>query len=212
MTIKRILLSFCLAAAATGATWAQTARQVLDETAAKLKNSGGIEASFEGTQFKGLQENGTTNGHIYVQGNKFKISSDALTTWFDGKTQWTLLTGSDEVNVSTPTPAELQQVNPYSFINIYKQGYTLKLAPTNYRGKACHEVRLVAQNTAEPIQLLILVIDKQTLLPQSIRLKDKQGEWTRIRVNSLRTGRRWGDATFKYDPKQHPGVEIVDLR
>ncbi len=212
MTFKRILFSFCLAAASTGAIWAQTARQVLDETAAKLKNSGGIEATFEGTQFKGLQEDGTTNGHIYVQGNKFKISSDALTTWFDGRTQWTLLTGSDEVNVSTPTPAELQQVNPYSFINIYKEGYTLKLAPTNYRGKTCHEVRLVAQSKGEPIQLLILVIDKQTHLPLSIRVKDNQGEWTRIRVNSLRTGRRWSEATFKYDPKQHPGVEIVDLR
>ena len=211
MNIKHIF-QIILCACTLLPAQAQKAQDILDKTAGKLKNSGGIEAVFEATAFKGTKETGSASGTIKVKGNKFKIESNSLTTWFDGKTQWTLLTGSDEVNVSTPTPAELQQVNPYSFINIYKQGYTLKLAPTNYRGKACHEVRLVAQNTAEPIQLLILVIDKQTHLPQSIRLKDKQGEWTRIRVNSLRTGRRWGDATFKYDPKQHPGVEIVDLR
>ena len=80
------------------------------------------------------------NGHIQVQGNKFKIASNALTTWFDGRTQWTLMNGSDEVNVSNPTAAELQQVNPYTFINLYKSGYNLKLANTTYHGKACHEL------------------------------------------------------------------------
>ena len=212
MTFKRIVLSLFTACAVSTASWAQTARQVLDQTAAKLKGSGGIEATFEGTQFKGLEETGTTNGRIFVQGNKFKISSDALTTWFDGHTQWTLLTGSDEVNVSTPTQAELQQINPYTFVNLYKRGYTLKLAAANYHGKSCHEVRLVAQSKAEPMQLLILLIDKQTKLPHSIRVKDSKGEWTRIRVNGLRTGLRWNDATFKYDPAQHPGVEVIDLR
>ena len=91
MKIKRIFITLCAACAVSMASFAQTARQVLDQTATKLKNSGGIEATFEGTQFKGTHEAGTASGHIQVQGNKFKIASNALTTWFDGRTQWTLM-------------------------------------------------------------------------------------------------------------------------
>lgn len=212
MKFRHILFSFFAACAVSVQGVAQTARQVLDQTASKLKNSGGIEAAFEGTRFKGIEEDGTVQGHFYVQGNKFKLSSDALTTWFDGRTQWTLMTGSDEVNVSNPTAEELQQVNPYTFVDLYKKGFNLKLANTNYKGKQCHEVRLVAQSKSHPIQLLIAVIDKSSKYPLSIRIKDNRGEWTRIRVNSIRAHRRWSDATFKFDEKQHPGVEVIDLR
>lgn len=212
MNIKRIFITLCATCALSMAAFSQTARQVLDQTANKLKASGGIEASFEATQFKGTQEAGSADGRIYVEGNKFKISSSSVTTWFDGHTQWTLLNGSNEVNVSNPTAAELQQTNPYTFLNLYKKGYDLRLATTNYKGKACHEVRLVAQNKSNAIQLLIAVIDKTTHMPLSIRLKDNRGEWTRIRVNGIKTNRRYADSTFRFDQKQHPGIEVIDLR
>lgn len=212
MNIRRIFLSLLASCAISGATFAQTARQVLDQTAAKLKSSGGIEATFEGTQFKGTKESGSTSGHIQVQGNKFKITSNGLTTWFDGHTQWTLLNGSNEVNVSNPSAAELQGLNPYTFVDLYKKGYNLRLASTNYHGHPSHEVRLIAQNKSNNIQLLIAVIDKKTNLPHSIRVKDHSGQWTRIRVSGLKTGRRWSDQTFKFNEKQHPDVEVIDLR
>lgn len=212
MKIKRIFITLCAACAVSLSTWAQTARQVLDQTANKLRHSGGIEASFEGTQFKGLREAGTANGSIQVQGNKFKIASSNMTSWYNGRTQWTMLAGSDEVNVSNPTAAELQQVNPYAFLNLYKQGYNLKLSSTTYRNIACHEVRLVAQSHSNDIQQMILVIDKQTHMPYSIRVKDNKGEWVRIRVSNIKTGKKWGDANFQFNAKQHPGIQVIDLR
>ncbi len=212
MRFKHIFCTLAAACAVSLSCVAQTAREVLDKTATKLKSSGGIEARFEGTQFKGTHESGSATGSIQVEGNKFKITSNALTTWFDGHTQWTLLNGSDEVNVSNPSAAELQQINPYTFINLYRQGYDLKLANTNYHGKSCHEVRMTAQNKKNGIQLVILVIDKQTLMPCSIRMKDSHNEWTRIRVNGVSTKKHWGDANFRFDAKKHPGIEVVDLR
>lgn len=211
MNIKPILLTFLSAATLTLSATAQTARQVLDQTAAKLKAAGGIEATFEGTQFKGTTETGQASGTIQVQGQKLKINTPALTTWFDGRTQWTLMSGSDEVNVSKPTAEELQQINPYHFVNLYKRGYDLRLAPTTYGGKACHEVRLTAQDKGNKAQLIILVIDKQTMMPRSIRIKDNRGNWNRVRVNQIHTGKRWSDANFKFDPATHPGIEVIDL-
>lgn len=212
MRIRRIILTMAATFALQLSAFAQEARTILDQTAATLRNSGGIEATFEGTHFNGKQAAGTATGRIEVMGDKFKIVSDALTTWFDGHTQWTLMKGSDEVNVSTPTPSEIQHTNPYSFINIYKQGYTLTRNDATYKGKTCHEVRMKAQSKSNNIQLLIVTIDKTTHLPLSIRLKDHKGQWTRIRVTGVRTHRKWGVSNFRYDAKQHPGVEVIDLR
>ena len=211
MNIKHIFL-ILLCACTLLPVQAQKAQDILDKTAGKLKNSGGIEAVFEATAFKGTKETGSASGTIKVKGNKFKIESNSLTTWFDGKTQWTLLAGSDEVNVSTPTAAELQAINPYSFINIYKKGYTATLTKASYEGKSVHEVRLVATSKKSSMQKILLTIDPTTLMPLSVRFKNAKGDWTRIRVRSIKTGRKFADAVFTFDAKQHPGIEIIDLR
>lgn len=212
MKASHIFLTLTLACTSALGGFAQTARQILDQTASKLKNSGGIEATFEGTTFKGNTASGQSTGQIQVQGKMFKITAEQLTTWFDGKTQWTLLNGSDEVNVNTPTAAELSGLNPYSFVDLYKKGYLLKIAPTTYHGKSAHEVRMQAGDKSENVQLMILVIDKQNLLPLSIRVKDQTGNWTRIRVQSLKTHRKWNDSYFKFDEEDYPGIEVIDLR
>lgn len=211
MNIKHIF-QIILCACTLQPVQAQKAQDILDKTAGKLKNSGGIEAVFEATAFKGTKETGSASGTIKVKGNKFKIESNSLTTWFDGKTQWTLLAGSDEVNVSTPTAAELQAINPYSFINIYKKGYTATLTKASYEGKSVHEVRLVATSKKSSMQKILLTIDPTTLMPLSVRFKNAKGDWTRIRVRSIKTGRKFADAVFTFDAKQHPGIEIIDLR
>lgn len=211
MNIKHIF-QIILCACTLLPVQAQKAQDILDKTAAKLKNSGGIEAVFEATAFKGTTETGSAGGTIKVKGNKFKIESNSLTTWFDGKTQWTLLAGSDEVNVSTPTAAELQAINPYSFINIYKKGYAATLTKASYEGKSVHEVRLVTTSKKSSMQKILLTIDPTTLMPLSVRFKNAKGDWTRIRVRSIKTGRKFADAAFTFDPKQHPGIEVIDLR
>lgn len=212
MNIKRIFLTLTASCALSLTMVAQTAKSVLDQTANLLQSGGGLEATFEGTQFKGTKAAGTATGKIQVQGNKFKITSDAVTTWFDGRTQWSLIAGSDEVNVSTPTAAELQQMNPWAFVNLYKKGYSLTRSDATYKGRACHEVRLNAQSKSNSIQTLVVTIDKSTHLPHSIRIKDSKGEWTRIRVSNVSMHKKWNDAQFKFDEKQHPGVEVIDLR
>lgn len=191
---------------------AQTAKGVLDKTVAKLRGSGGMQANFEATTFKGTTQTGTTTGDISISGDKFQFTTPELAVWFDGKTQWSLLKSSNEVNVSNPTSEEIQQMNPYAFAGIYKKGYKLSLTETTYKGKACHEVRLLAQKRSMPIQEMRITLSKSSNLPQSIRIRQGANAWTRIRINSLQTGRKWNEAYFRFDPKDHPGTEVIDLR
>ena len=103
-------------------TFAQTAKSVLDKAAANISVKSGVQASF-----KMSGSMGTTSGTIAVKGKKFHATTPQAIVWFDGKTQWTYMKNNDEVNVTTPTEAQLQAINPYNFINLYKNGYTATL-------------------------------------------------------------------------------------
>lgn len=191
---------------------AQTAMQIMDQTAAKLKNSGGIQASFTATQFKKTSEGESVNGKIDIKDKCFYMTSPQMSSWFDGKTQWTMLAGSGEVNVSTPTAQELQQMNPYQFIDLYKSGYSASVSNYQYNGKTCHNVRLVAKKKGKDIQEMRIVIDKNTHLPYSIRILQKNGDWFRLRVTDIKTGKNWDNSHFQFSPKDHPNIEVIDLR
>jgi outer membrane lipoprotein-sorting protein len=190
---------------------AQNATEVLNKTAQKLSSCGGIDASFEATTYKGSSVAGSATGKILIKGNKFKMASPQMTVWFDGKNQWTLLAGGSEVNLTEPTNEELQTINPYTFINLYKNGYTSTLRSTNYQGKKCHEILLRSQKKNNSIQEMRVVVDVSNYLPYSIRLK-QNGNWIRIRVNKIKVGTKCNDSQFKFNKSSFPNVELIDLR
>ena len=189
---------------------AQTATNVLDRTANTLKKSGGIEAQFEATTFQGTTEKGRTTGTICVKGDKFKVTTPDGNIWFDGKTQWSLYANSDEVNVSNPTEKEIQSINPYTFINLYKHGFNHSMTNTSYNGTACYDVRMTPQK-ASRIKEMRVVIDKKTFLPYSIRIK-QDNDWFRVRVNGIKTNNKWKDSFFRFNEKEYPNIEVIDLR
>lgn len=100
---------------------AAKARAILDKTAKVVGRAGGASASFTMSS----ASTGTISGTIAVKGRKFNARTQQAIVWFDGKTQWTYMRKNNEVNVSTPTAAQQQMMNPYTFINIYKSGYKL---------------------------------------------------------------------------------------
>ena len=74
------------------------AESILSKMADSYRKAGGISLTFGGTQ----------QGKLLLKGNKFCLESGGIKTWFDGKTQWSYVEQNEEVNVSSPTPEEIQ--------------------------------------------------------------------------------------------------------
>lgn len=190
--------------------FAQNSRQILDNTAKRL-NGKTMQATFKATTFaNGKNQSGSANGQIYIKNNKFHIITQPLITWFDGKTLWQYVKSSGEVNVSTPTSSELQKMNPYAFINLYKKGYTLSCKNTNLRGKFCYEITLTAQNKHAAIPIMIVSIDKN-YTPLCVRIKNGT-QWTRLSIYDLKTGIRMSDSEFRFNSADYPEAQVIDLR
>lgn len=198
--MKKIVLTMTLLiAAVTG--YAQTATQVLDKATQKLNIKSGFKADF-----KASLTQGTITGTIAVKGNKFMATTQHTKVWFDGKTQWTYMTRNDEVNVSNPKDSEIQSLNPYNFINLYKKGYksTMRKNGGNY------VIHLTADSKAQKVKELFVTVDSKTNTLTQVKLLQGK-KWMVFDVSNLKQ-EALPDAYFRFNAKDFPTAEVIDLR
>ena len=195
-------ICFLIAAALLSTvTFAQTAKSVLDKAASTITVKDGVKANFKMTN-----SHGNTSGTILVKGKKFHATTPMATIWFDGKTQWTYMKNNDEVNISTPTEAQLQAINPYNFINLYKNGYTSTL---NKSGKD-YVVHLTASSDSKKIKELFITVDKNSYHPSQVKLLQGK-KWIIFDITNLKK-ESIADSQFRFNAKDFPNAEVIDLR
>ncbi len=200
----RILSILCAAMVSLSASGqnAAKARQILDKTATVINNKGGASARFTISGSKV----GKTSGTISIKGNKFQATTPEASIWYNGKTQWTYMKDTEEVNVSTPKESQQAQMNPYHFINLYKSGYTLGLKQVSGQ----YEVHLTATNAKKAIKEMYILIHPKTYLPSKVRMLHN-GKWTTIMISNFRAS-NLSDSMFSFNSKDFPEAEIIDLR
>ena len=182
-------------------SFAQSAKAVLDKAAGTITAQSGVKANFKMTT-----ANGSTSGTIAIKGKKFYATTPQAKVWFDGKTQWTYLKNNDEVNVSNPTEAQLQAINPYNFINLYKHGYsyTMNTAGNDY------VIHLTASNADRKIKELFISVNKKSYQPKQVKMLQGK-KWTTFDINSIKK-ESIPDSQFRFNAKDFPQAEVIDLR
>ena len=181
-------------------TQAQTARTILDRTANVVGNKSGATANFSMTG-----KYGNSSGTIAIKGNRFCATTPQAIIWYDGKTQWAYNRQADEVNVSTPTEAQQQSMNPYQFITLYKSGFTLSSKTVGGQ----YQVHMVAQNASRSIKELYVLINR-SYQPTQVRMRTDKG-WTTINISNFKA-KALSDSAFRFNAKDYPTAEVIDLR
>ena len=196
-----ISLSFIICHLSFSEAHAQSAIKVLDKAASTIALKDGVKADFKMTG--GM---GSASGTIVIKGKKFHATTPQATIWFDGKTQWTYLKDNDEVSVTTPNESQLQAINPYNFLNLYKKGYDATL---NSSGNS-HVVHLTATSTERKIKEIFITVDKKTNYPTQVKMLQGK-KWTIFDISNLKK-QNIPDSQFKFNSKDFPKAEIIDLR
>ena len=199
---KIIFVMTMLMCIGASAQTSKEARKILDKAAAAVSNKGGAYAKFTISNAK----TGSPNGTIYIKGNMFKAVTPEATVWFNGKTQWAYMSQTEEVNITTPSRDQQTAMNPYNFINIYKQGYNL----TKENKGGNYNIRLVATDKKADIQEMYISINQKTFVPTSVRMR-QGGEWTTINISNFKQT-NLAASTFVFNKSAYPNAEVVDLR
>lgn len=198
----------------TGKTQAQDAQAILDKAAQMYEQSNGIKANFAIHSVVPQQNiSESFEGIIEMKGDKFKLETPDMITWYDGQTQWVYVMRNDEVNVSTPSGDELQLTNPAVLLRQYKKGFSVqyKGTSTTRQAKSAYDITLIPKKKSD-IQQIDLQIEKMSNIPAAITITDKNKATVSIYISKWKTGKNQADSFFSFNESDYPDAEVIDLR
>ena len=190
------LLPYCL-----GAQTNKKAAEVLDKVLAEWSESSGIRADFIGTE----------NGFLLIKGKKFYLNNGSIQSWYDGKTQWSYVADTEEVNISHPTNEELQSINPYLILMRYKRDfdYIYKGAQTR-NGVKGHEIVLTPKHSGNREVFRVFISQKHQ--PLAMKMEQDGRTLSEINVINYQDDQKLQDGMFRFNKSLYPNAEIIDLR
>ncbi|MDB5109424.1 MAG: Outer rane lipoproteinsorting protein [Mucilaginibacter sp.] len=200
------------------------AKAILNPISQKYRSYKAIKSDFTFI-LENSQENtkAIQNGTLIVEpkSNKFKITLYSPGTVkpeaeqeiiSDGKSLWTYIKKDKEVQQSNAGNSS-ETFNPAQIFTIYEHGYKyLYTGDKKQDGKVYQVVDLSPENDKIPFFKIRLMIDKVKKQIYSALIFDKNGNKYNYVLKTFTPNPPVTDETFTFDPKAHPGVEVVDLR
>ena len=190
------LLPFCISAQTD-----TKAAEVLDNVLEDLSKSSGIRVDFGGSE----------TGFLLLKGEKFYLNNGSIQSWYDGKTQWSYLADTEEVNISHPTKEELQGINPYLILMRYKSDFNYAYKGNGTRnGVKGHEIILTSKHSEHSD--IIRVFVTTTYQPLAMKMEQNGRTLSEINVISYKINQKLEDGMFKFNRSLFPNAEIIDMR
>jgi outer membrane lipoprotein-sorting protein len=226
MPMKKLLIYCLLSGLTINFAFAQKdvdAKKILNQVSAKYKSYDAVRADFTFT-YENPQANtkDTQTGTLISRSktNKFKMTiynaQDKTAVdqevFSDGKSQWTYIKKDKEVELSDVDHSS-DSFNPAQMFTIYEKGYKYVYnGDEKVDGKMCQVIDLTPEDANKPFFKVRLSIDKVKKQIYSALIFDKNGSRYLYTIHSFTPNVKVPESTFTFDKKDHPGVELVDLR
>ena len=191
------------------------AKAVLDAVTKKVNGLKSLKANFSLSLTGGKAGKVTDNkkGSLSLKGQKYHVLLSGQEIICDNKTVWTYNKDTKEVNVSTYNPDE-QTISPAKlFTNFYDKEYHY-----SYKGerkdqnKNCDVIELLPHDVKKKFTKIELLVDKTSNIIVGGKIWEKNGNTYQYSVSNFVADPAIPDTYFQWDAKEHPGVEVVDLR
>lgn len=192
----------------TAGSYDPAAKKMLDAVSAKFKTYKTVQGKFslkiENAAGKSL---GTKTGTVYMKGNKYRISVTGQEIFSDGGTTWTYDKSSNEVTINKIDPSANSITPQKLFTNFYDKDFLYKLNGPTATG---NEIELTPVDKTKPFHKILVYVNNNSIT--TTKLFEKTGNRYTYSTTSLVPNGNIPDATFVFDAKKYPGVEVVDLR
>lgn len=189
------------------------ALEILEAMSKKYQDITAFEANVSYTLSNDVDNiNEEFKGKITVKGDKYKLVLPEQEIINNGTTLWTFLPDIKEVNIDNYDPSS-EDINPSKLYNMYKKGFKyLYLKEEAEGGVMCEVIDLVPEKKDAQFFKIRMNISKKDKSLKSWTMFDKSGNRYKYTITKFNPEIKVDDNFFTFDPKQHPGVEVVDLR
>lgn len=204
-------LAFVMALPAT-AQKDQRAQSILDAMSKYYKSLKSYQASFTFASAGGGSKE-SYKGDLTVKDAKFHLLLGGQEIFTDGKTMYTYVKESNEVNVQDYEGGNVSELNPTQIYSIYKKGFSYRFLKEQKQGSRTAEViELTPNRPKSPIASLQISVDKADKSVRNWLIINKDGKRTSYTITKFTPNVNAPDALFAFNKAKYPGVEVVDLR
>ena len=188
------------------------AKKILDAVSKTFKAYKTVKADFtlkvENSSGKNM---GTKTGAVYMKGSKYRISVTGQEIYSDGSNVWTYDKDAEEVTITKIDPSANSLTPQKLFTNFYDKDFLYKLNGTvKMNGKMMKEIELTPTDKTKAFHKVLLYVYNNAI--QSTKIFEKSGNRYIYSTTALTPNVAVNDASFVFDAKKYPGVEVVDLR
>jgi outer membrane lipoprotein-sorting protein len=192
------------------------ATAMMEKMSAILDSAPSVSAGFE-YHYSNVRtkEDYTADGEIWIKGNRYKISlpDQEVVTYFDGKTIWTYMESTNEVNIANPDPSaeDFFISNPLALFRLYKKDYKVKYLGETAGSNNC-DIDLFPVDIKKPYHRIRLTLDRTSGMLVKAVASGKNGETYEVKLTNVQTKKLLDDNFFVFLKAKHPGVVEIDLR
>jgi outer membrane lipoprotein-sorting protein len=190
------------------------AKVILDNVSAKFKTYKSVTANFTLTIADGNNKvQGTKKGIVYIQGSRYRVSISDQEIYSDGDNIWTYDKSANEVQLTKFDP-DANTITPQKmFTNFYDKDFLYKLnGETKKGGKTIQEIELTPVDKTKAFFKVLVEVDKSSKNIVSTKVFEKNGNRYVYTITLMKVNTNLADSLFVFNPKDYPGVEVVDLR
>lgn len=192
------------------------AKAVLDGATKKISSLKTLKATFvlKLTGGKGNNVTDTRKGSIMLKGQKYRMSLGPTEVISDNITVWTYNKEAKEVQVAKNDPSA-QSMSPVKLLSpsFFEKEYTYTYKGERKEGgKPCDIVELTPNDKSKQLAKIELIVDKGSSMISGGNYWEKNGNKYAVTISNIVQNTDIPDAQFGWNAKEHPGVEVVDLR
>lgn len=187
------------------------ATEILTNAVEKIKKFSAVEASFDLTM-ENKKENirETHSGKAYMKENMYRIDVMEVINYFDGEAIYTYMTDVEEVNIKDPEEEQNDFLNPTILFDLHNRNFNQKLIEE--KGGKAH-IELIPKEHNEQMEKIGVWIDIAKNTVEKVTSFGRDGNDVVITIRSLKESEKPLDkAFFRFNPAEHPDVEVIDLR
>jgi outer membrane lipoprotein-sorting protein len=189
------------------------AQEILKGVSAKYKSYKSLTASFSLNLLdKKTNKLQNQKGTVSLKGEMYHLVMTDQEVMSDGKTQWTFLKESNEVQI-----AEVENkpdlITPTTIFTMYEKGFKTKyVGEKTENGSVVQKIELYPEDNKKNYIKILITILKSEKYVNSAKVFDKNGNEYTYSITKFTPNAAVTDDMFTFNKAKHPGVEVVDLR
>jgi outer membrane lipoprotein-sorting protein len=192
------------------------AKLILDELSKTTKSYKTISTNFILTiEDKTKKQIDKQEGSLIVKGDKYKVEIPGQTIICDGKTIWTYLKESNEVQINNYDEKDSEdKITPTNIFTIYEKGFKYEFdKEETIKGITIQKIKLYPNDPKKKnYHTAILSIDKNKKQIISLKILVKDGSTNTYTVKKFTPNATINDHVFTFNKDNYPNVEVIDLR